>query len=50
MSYVICKKCGRYFEVKETYSPGDFPWKCECGGSLNYIQDQDMINTDILFI
>lgn len=33
MPYLICNKCGGYYELKEGESPEDFE-ECECGGSL----------------
>ncbi len=42
MSYIIYKKCGRYYKLKEGESPDEIARKCECGGYLNYVQNFDM--------
>ncbi|MBU4534238.1 MAG: hypothetical protein KKF16_00035 [Euryarchaeota archaeon] len=52
MSYLICDRCGGYYELQGDESPEDpqnlrfrdsgnkvpysFPDKCECGGKLKY--------------
>lgn len=36
MPYLVCEKCGRYYELKEGESPTDFEDKCPCGGTLQY--------------
>ncbi|MGB9979921.1 DUF5518 domain-containing protein [Methanobacterium sp.] len=38
MSYLICEKCGGYYKLKKGEKPSDFE-SCECGGSLNYVQN-----------
>ena len=38
MSYLICEKCGGYYELKEGERPEDFKC-CECGGNLKYVQN-----------
>jgi hypothetical protein len=35
--YLICNKCGAYYELHNEESPEDFPDKCECGGTFEYI-------------
>ncbi|MBI5680532.1 MAG: hypothetical protein HZC47_06555 [Methanobacterium sp.] len=35
MSYIICDKCGGYYELKEGESPDEFD-SCQCGGKLRY--------------
>ena len=35
MSYLICDKCGGYYELQEGESPEDFD-VCQCGGELLY--------------
>lgn len=37
MAYVICKKCGGYYELEEGESPDDFE-ACNCGGNLSYVE------------
>lgn len=49
MSYLLCKNCGHRFELEEGYNPGDFPWKCECGGTLIYINESTGHTEDELF-
>ncbi len=50
MSYIICEECGRRYEIEEGYNPGSFPWKCECGGSLIYVQNSNTNINDELFL
>ena len=33
-SYLVCNKCGGYYELQSGESPKDFDTKCECGGHL----------------
>lgn len=33
--YLICKKCGGYYEIQPGESPEDFD-SCQCGGKLEY--------------
>ncbi len=35
MPYLICKRCGGYYELQENESPDDFE-SCHCGGQLVY--------------
>jgi len=35
MSYLVCEKCGKYYELEEGKSSFSFE-KCECGGKLTY--------------
>lgn len=37
MPYLVCKKCGRYYELQERESPEDFGM-CQCGGKLRYVE------------
>jgi hypothetical protein len=39
MSYLVCDKCGGYYELQSNEFPEDFTDKCECGGHLRYVQD-----------
>ena len=41
MPYLVCDRCGGYYELQLGESPEDFSDKCECGGHLNYVQDLD---------
>jgi hypothetical protein len=40
MSYLICQKCGGYYELEEDESPEDFD-SCYCGGKLIYTEYLD---------
>lgn len=33
-SYLVCNKCGGYYELQPGESPKDFSLECECGGHL----------------
>ncbi|PKL71322.1 MAG: hypothetical protein CVV29_11235, partial [Methanobacteriales archaeon HGW-Methanobacteriales-2] len=35
--YLVCDKCGVYYEMHQGESPEDFPDNCECGGTFKYI-------------
>lgn len=35
MGYLVCDKCGGYYELQPGEHPEDFDW-CECGGKLSY--------------
>lgn len=37
MGYLICKKCGGYYELQQGESPDDFG-ECNCGGKLRYVE------------
>jgi hypothetical protein len=39
MPYLVCDKCGSYYELQQDESPEDFSNKCECGGNLEYVQN-----------
>lgn len=39
MGYLVCDKCGGYYELKEGEKPEDFSDKCECGGKLRYVEN-----------
>jgi hypothetical protein len=34
--YLVCNKCGSYYELKEGEFPEDYDNKCDCGGKLEY--------------
>jgi len=44
MSYLVCNKCGNYYELQSGEGPGDFTDECECGGKLQYTET--ISNTD----
>jgi len=35
-SFLVCNKCGGYYELQKGESPDDFSLECECGGHLEY--------------
>lgn len=35
MGYIICEKCGGYYELQPGEHPEDFD-RCNCGGKLKY--------------
>lgn len=39
MGYVICEKCGGYYELEEGESLDNFK-TCQCGGTLKYLEDE----------
>lgn len=45
MSYLICDKCGGYYELQEGESPEDFD-VCQCGGKLKHEKSTQTVNTD----
>lgn len=34
--YLVCGKCGRYYQLRPGESPDDFTAACECGGKLEF--------------
>jgi hypothetical protein len=46
MGYIICDKCGGYYELQDGESSEDFD-RCQCGGKLKYYETmQDFTNFD----
>jgi hypothetical protein len=45
MGYLICKKCGGYYELQPGESPDDFG-NCECGGEFIYSDTLDELDGD----
>ncbi|BDZ71593.1 hypothetical protein [Methanobacterium petrolearium] len=41
MGYLICVKCGGYYELQPGEKPEDFSNECECGGELIYSERLD---------
>jgi predicted RND superfamily exporter protein len=41
--YLICENCGGYYQLQDGESPYDFDF-CECGGSLNYQKDIEIVS------
>lgn len=48
MSYLVCDKCGIYYELQPGESPDDFTDQCECGGKLFYEGDSSPHDSEIL--
>ncbi|MBP2046096.1 hypothetical protein [Methanobacterium aggregans] len=46
--YLVCNKCGAYYEVHKDESPEDFPDECECGGNFEYIAIPDFPDEKIV--
>ena len=44
MAYLVCDKCGGYYELQPGESPDNFSDKCECGGHLRYVQNLNDVN------
>ena len=44
MGYVICEKCGGYYELEEGESLEDFE-ACNCGGTLSYMESIQKVRT-----
>lgn len=42
MGYLICDKCGGYYELQPGEKPEDFSDECECGGKLIYSDTYDV--------
>jgi hypothetical protein len=42
MGYLICDKCGGYYELQPGESPDDFTDECGCGGNLEYKTTSDI--------
>ncbi|WP_414469143.1 hypothetical protein [Methanobacterium sp. ACI-7] len=50
--YLICNKCGGYYELKEGELPEDYDLNCECGGKIEYkksLQSDIKFNFDRVF-
>jgi hypothetical protein len=45
MPYLVCEKCGGYYELKEGESPQDFEDTCPCGGNLLYVDPVDELDS-----
>jgi hypothetical protein len=39
MGYLVCDKCGGYYELQTGESPDDFSDECECGGKTRYVEN-----------
>lgn len=38
MGYLVCDKCGGYYELQPGESPDDFMDECECGGKTRFVE------------
>ena len=38
LGYLVCDKCGGYYELQSGESPDDFADECECGGKLKHVK------------
>lgn len=45
MGYLVCEKCGGYYELQENESINDFQ-SCECGGKLKYVKNLNQLNSE----
>lgn len=43
MGYLVCDKCGGYYELQPGESPDDFSDECECGGKIRYVENLEDI-------
>ncbi|MBZ2166641.1 Ig-like domain-containing protein [Methanobacterium spitsbergense] len=46
MGYLVCEKCGGYYELQQGESPDDFELKCDCGGKLNHVENLGSIGNN----
>lgn len=46
MGFLVCNKCGGYYELQEGESQDDFDLKCECGGILEYVDNLNDQNNE----
>jgi len=47
--YLICDKCGNYYELREGESPDDYDKACDCGGNLIYIHNMEQPDSERVF-
>ena len=45
MGYLVCEKCGGYYELQEGEALDDFQ-SCECGGKLKYVKNLDQLKPE----
>ena len=45
MGYLVCEKCGGYYELKKGEAINDFQ-SCDCGGKLKYVKNLDEFNSE----
>lgn len=46
MGYLICKKCKKYYKLQEGEVPTNFENKCNCGNTLRYVENLDIVSSD----
>ena len=44
--YLVCKKCGGYYQLQSNESPDDFSNTCECGGKIKYFKNINDFSTE----
>ena len=37
--YLVCDKCNEYYELQRGELPADFTNKCNCGGTLRFVNN-----------
>jgi hypothetical protein len=42
--YLVCDRCGSYYQLQKGESPEDFSFECDCGGRLTYKEFLDLNN------
>lgn len=47
MGYLICEKCGGYYELQPGEKPEDFLDKCDCGGNLSFADNLDSTDNNL---
>lgn len=47
MGYLVCERCGGYYELQSGEKPEDFTDECECGGKTKYFETLEEIDKDI---
>jgi hypothetical protein len=41
IGYLVCTKCGSYYEIQPQDHPDEFSGKCECGGNIKFVRYND---------
>jgi len=44
LGYIVCEKCGGYYELQEGEALDDFQ-SCECGGKLKYVKNLEQLTS-----
>lgn len=45
IGYLVCTKCGSYYEIQPQDHPDEFSGKCECGGNIKFVRYNDFDDT-----